>query len=71
MKTLLTIIAILNLNTVDTHGVNYQPNSIQYDGLTYKIEEDYSVSINYIPHYIIKDGFSYLMEEDASLTLVK
>ena len=71
MKTLLILIATFNLSTVDTHTVDYQPNPIRHDGLTYQIEEDYSVSVNYIPYHIIKDGSKYLVNEDLSLTLIR
>ena len=52
MKTILAILAIANLNTVDTHSINYTPNPITYDGLVYQIEEDYSISVQYVPSYI-------------------
>lgn len=71
MKTLLLLVAAFNLNTIDTHSIEYNPNPIQYNGLTYQVEEDYSVSINYVPYHIVKNGFKYLVNEDLSLTLIK
>lgn len=44
MKTILTLIALMNLNTVDTHSIKYEPYVIETKTATYKIEEDYSVS---------------------------
>lgn len=44
MKTILTIMAIINLNTVDTHSVKYEPIIIETSTVTYRIEEDYSVT---------------------------
>lgn len=44
MKTLLIIIASINLNTVDTHSIRYEPIIIETTTSIYQIEEDYSVS---------------------------
>ena len=44
MKTILTLIALMNLNTVDTHSIRYEPFVIETDTVTYKIEEDYTVT---------------------------
>ena len=52
MKTLLTLLAIANMGTVDIHSIDYNPNPITYNGLVYQIEEDYSVSVQYVPTYI-------------------
>lgn len=70
MKTLLLLLSILNLNTLDTHSNSYEPNPIMIDGLTYKIEEDYSISVEYKPYYIVENGKTFLVNEDLSLTLI-
>ena len=44
MKTILTLIALMNLNTVDTHSIRYKPIVIETSTATYQIEEDYTVS---------------------------
>ena len=44
MKTLLIIIASINLNTIDTHSIRYEPIVIETSTVTYRIEEDYSIS---------------------------
>ena len=44
IKIILTIIATINLNTVDTHKENYEPFVIETNESIYQIEEDYSVS---------------------------
>lgn len=44
MKTILTLIALMNLNTVDTHSVRYEPFVIETNTAIYQIEEDYTVS---------------------------
>ena len=44
MKTILTLIALMNLNTVDTHSIRYEPFVIETSTATYQIEEDYTVS---------------------------
>ena len=44
MKTILTLIALMNLNTVDTHSIRYEPIVIETSTATYQIEEDYTVS---------------------------
>ena len=44
MKLILTIIATINLNTIDTHKENYEPLIIETNSEIYQIEEDYSVS---------------------------
>ena len=44
VKIILTIIATINLNTVDTHKENYEPFVIETSDMIYQIEEDYSVS---------------------------
>lgn len=71
MKTLLLLLATLNLNTFDTHSNGYESNPIMIDGLTYRIEEDYSISVEYKPYYIIENGKTFLVNEDFSLTLIK
>lgn len=44
IKLMLTIIATINLNTVDTHSINYEPFIIETSDTIYRIEEDYSIS---------------------------
>ena len=44
MKTILTLIALMNLNTVDTHSIRYEPIIVETSIATYQIEEDYTVS---------------------------
>ena len=44
MKTLLIIIASINLNTIDTHSINYEPFIVETTTSIYQIEEDYTVS---------------------------
>lgn len=44
MKTILTLIALVNLNTVDSHSIKYEPIIIETTTSIYQIEEDYSVS---------------------------
>ena len=44
MKTILTLIALMNLNTVDTHSIRYEPIIVETGTSTYQIEEDYTVS---------------------------
>ena len=44
MKTILTLIALINLNTVDTHSVRYEPIIVETATSIYQIEEDYTVS---------------------------
>lgn len=44
MKTILTLIALMNLNTVDTHSIRYEPFVIETNEARYQIEEDYTVS---------------------------
>lgn len=68
MKTLLTLLAIANMNTIDTHATNYEPTQFRFDGLTYQIEEDYSVSMEYKPYTVNQDGKEFLVNEDKSLT---
>lgn len=69
MKTILAILAIANLNTVDTHAINYTPNPITYDGLVYQIEEDYSISVQYVPTYIQDENGQWsVVNEDLSLS---
>lgn len=68
MKTLLVLIATLNMASVDSHTLEYNPNPIQYNGLTYQIEEDYSISMEYIPYYIKVEGVYKKVNEDGSLS---
>lgn len=65
MKTLLTLLAIANMNTVDTHSIQYEPTPISIGGHTYTIEEDYSVSYDYQGG---KEFFGLIIEEDFSIT---
>ena len=44
MKTILTLIALMNLSTVDTHSIRYEPIVIETSTAIYQIEEDYTVS---------------------------
>ena len=44
MKTILTLIALVNLNTMDTHSVRYEPFIVETTTAIYQIEEDYTVS---------------------------
>lgn len=44
MKTILTLIALINLNTVDTHSIRYEPIIVETSTAIYQIEEDYTVS---------------------------
>lgn len=44
MKTILIIIAMVNLNTVDTHSIRYEPFIVETSEAIYQIEEDYTVS---------------------------
>ena len=44
MKTILTLIALVNLNTIDSHSIKYEPIVIETNTAIYQIEEDYSVS---------------------------
>ena len=44
MKTILTLIALVNLNTIDTHSIKYEPIIIETTTSIYQIEEDYTVS---------------------------
>ena len=44
MKTILTLIALMNLNTVDTHSIRYEPIIVETTTSIYQIEEDYTVS---------------------------
>lgn len=44
MKALLTLIALLNMNTLDTHSIRYEPLVIETSTAIYQIEEDYTVS---------------------------
>ena len=69
MKTLLTLLAIANMNTVDSHSTEYNTNPITYNGLVYQIEEDYSVSVQYVPTYVKdKNGQWSVVNEDLSLS---
>lgn len=44
MKTILTLIALVNLNTIDSHSIKYEPIIIETTTSIYQIEEDYTVS---------------------------
>lgn len=44
VKLILTIIATINLNTIDTHSIKYEPFVIETNNMIYQIEEDYSIS---------------------------
>lgn len=73
MKAILTILALLNLNTLDTHSASYEPLTIDLYGHNYKIEEDYSVSYDFSKSdqkLKIGENF-YIVEEDFSLSKVK
>lgn len=47
MELLLLILTTFNMYTVDTHSVNYKHIAIESAGVTYHIEEDYSITIEY------------------------
>ena len=64
MKTLLTLLAIANMTTVDTHTNNYEPATIEVGGHEYRIEEDYSVSYEFTGR---KEFFGMVIEEDFSI----
>ena len=63
MKTLLTLIAVLNLSTADTHSINYEPKTIAFGGHEYILEEDYSVSYEFTGR---KEFLGMNIEEDFS-----
>lgn len=68
MKTLLTLLAIANLSTVDTHANSYEPTTITIGGHEYKIEEDYSLSYEFKGR---KEFFGVTIEEDFSISTKK
>lgn len=68
MKTLLTLILLSNLSTVDTHANNYEPTTITIGGHEYKIEEDYSLSYEFKGR---KEFFGVTIEEDFSISTKK
>lgn len=45
MGLILTIVTTVNMITLDTHSIRYEPTIIETDGIVYHIEEDYSISI--------------------------
>lgn len=64
MKTLLAILAIVNVSTVDTHANNYEHTVIEVGGHHYRIEEDYSISYEFNG---AKEFFGITIEEDFSI----
>lgn len=44
MKLILTLLATINMVTVDTHSKDYKSFIIETDTKIYKIEEDYSIT---------------------------
>lgn len=48
VKIILTIMAMVNLNTIDSHSINYEPFVIETSDTIYRIEEDYSVSQTFL-----------------------
>lgn len=64
MKTLLSLLVLTNLSTVDTHAASYDPTTIAIGGHEYKIEEDYSVSYEFTGS---KEFFGIVIEEDFSI----
>ena len=44
MKLILTLLATINMVTIDTHSKDYEPFIIETDTKIYKIEEDYSIT---------------------------
>ena len=47
MELLLIALSTLNMLTVDTHSIYYTHVAIETTGVTYHVEEDYSISIEY------------------------
>lgn len=68
MKTLLTLLLLSNLSTVDTHANNYEQTTIAIGGHQYRIEEDYSVSYEFTGS---KEFFGVTIEEDFSISTKK
>lgn len=68
MKTLLTLLVIANVSTVDTHANNYEQTTIAIGGHEYRIEEDYSVSYEFKGK---KEFFGMVIEEDFSISTEK
>lgn len=66
MKTLLALLAIANLSTVDTHAASYDPTTIVIGGHEYRIEEDYSLSYEFKG---AKEFFGMVIEEDFCINL--
>lgn len=66
MKTLLSLLVLTNLSTVDTHATIYEPITIAIGGHEYKIEEDYSLSYEFKG---AKEFLGVIIEEDYSISL--